>query len=739
MKKLFLLLFFAAGVTLNSNGQGSCTTDIIYNKLKASHPEIAVLEQQLNEELANSIEKGTGRFARTTAITDTVTYDMPIVVHVVHSYGPEYLADSDIYNAVRYWADVYMQRNADTADVILPFKKYIGNARIRLHLATIDPSGNATKGVTHEYSYLTNNAGDEAKLNQWPPNKYMNIWFINQFSSSMAGAAAYAYYPSSAAYFPYYDGIIGLYNYLNYDKAIPHELGHTLDLEHTWGNTNSPAVACGDDGVDDTPPTMGHNPVGCVASALYDVTCAVGYMKTYHAVSGLDSIVDYPDTVNSQNIMDYTYCQKMFTKGQVQRMRAALTSSVAGRNNLYTPANLAATGALAPMPDLPPIAAFSVERPYGGSFAPERGYFLCTNSASQFNFKNRSWNDTIISTSWTFSNGATNPTSSNIGNVYNSFTTPGWVTVSVTATGNNTGTNTYTDNQAVYVADPNAIQPAGYVQDFSSPASISQWPIFNYFKNQFKWELYTGTGYDDNSCIRYRSYDDRSASAKHTGNAQGDYDDIISPAFDLSGVSTGNVNLNFFTAGSYVSATGASQDSLQILLSNTCGTVWHSIAVIKNSALTNNSAQGTEFIPTTKGQWVAHTVTIPPAYHSGTIFVKFRYWPGNNGNNLYLDKFGISPYTTDVNEVAQNHNKINIFPNPSTGDCKMAYVAGSDGKVYYNIKDITGRTIYEKSINSTPGLLSEESISRSVFNSQGIYIITVIIGNNITTQKLIIN
>ena len=35
----------------------------------------------------------------------------------------------------------------------------------------------------------------------------------------------------------------------------------------------------------------------------------------------------------------------MFTGGQVTRMRAALTSSTAGRNNLWTNANLVATGA----------------------------------------------------------------------------------------------------------------------------------------------------------------------------------------------------------------------------------------------------------------------------------------------------------------------------------------------------------------------------------------------------------
>ena len=32
--------------------------------------------------------------------------------------------------------------------------------------------------------------------------------------------------------------------------------------------------------------------------------------------------------------MEYSYCNKMFTNGQKNRMRAALQSSVGGRNNV---------------------------------------------------------------------------------------------------------------------------------------------------------------------------------------------------------------------------------------------------------------------------------------------------------------------------------------------------------------------------------------------------------------------
>lgn len=732
---MFLLLLAASGIAANSNGQGVCGTDIRYQQLKLQYPEIAIYEQQLEAATrAATNHLDIGKLARTTA-ADTIVYDVPVVVHVVHDYGYEYLTDDAIFEAAEHWSQVFECRNTDTADVIDPFKKYVGNARIRFHLATIDPNGNPTKGITHEHTYLTANADDNAKLGGWPQDQYINLWFINKFTSDMTGAAAYAYYPSSAAFMPEYDGVIGLANYLDYAKAIPHELGHVLNLSHTWGSTNSPGIACGDDNVDDTPPTVGHSPVGCVPAALYDMTCAGGYSKTYKDIHFIDSVVNYPDTVNAQNIMDYTYCQKMFSKGQAQRMRIALTDNTASRNNLYTSANLLATGALAPKPDLPPIADFSVER--GSPYTSERGYFMCSdNAAASFVFKNRSWNDTITGISWTFSNTPTYTTSTN-GTVNNRFSDPGWVTVTLTATGNNTGATTLTDSQAVYVADTAAISPWGYTQNFSSKAAMSNWPMFNYYKNDFKWEWYNGAGYKDGACVRYRSFDNRSFPASATGTPNGDHDDIISPAFNLKAITGADVNINFYTSGS--SVPGFSDDSLQVMISTNCGISWQSIATLQGSDLSNVSPRITEFVPTSLGQWKAQTVNVPTAYRTGRAYIKFRYWPSANGNNCYLDRVQVSPYTTDVNEVANNPELIKIYPNPAHDNCNMVFTAGEDGKVNLVIRDITGKLVYNNNMVYQPGELVQHQLEKNLFPAPGIYLITIIIADKTSTQKLIVN
>ena len=734
--KLILFVAVIIGMAGTSYAQKPCATDDVYKRLLQQYPQLADFEEQFNAQLREAVAN------RTTSVTDTTIYDIPLVVHVVHDYGAENVTDDVIYTAAAYWAVVYMKQNADTTDVIPPFVKWVGNPRMRLHLATIDPNGNPTKGVVRFKSYLTIAADDQAKYEQWPSNKYVNIWLISTFGAAYAGAAAYAYTPSLATFQPYYDGVICLSSYTNQDKTIPHELGHVMNLSHPWGNTNNPGVACGDDQVDDTPPTKGHSPTGCTLGSLYDTACTTGYLKHYTAAGGGDSLVNYPDTTNAQNIMDYTYCQRMFTIGQVVRMRTALLSATAGRNNLFTPSNLAATGALAPMPDLPPVADFIVNRASSTSLITDsRSYFLTFNNTALFSFKNWSWNDTVSSVLWTFSNGASTPTSTNMTtNVTNQFSVPGWVTVSLQAT-SNAGSNTITNTHTVYAADTVVAGGIGYSQNFSTASSVDNWPMFNYYNNRFQWQYYSGAGYDDGSCVRYRSFD---TTNKTTGNAVGDHDDFYTPAFDLSSAPT-NTFLNFYTAGASVSSSSlgygvtAKGDSIEVDVSITGGQRWTRIGSFSGNNLSNNGVMATEFVPTSPGQWKARSITIPATYYTNNTFFRFRYWPGNTGNNMYLDNVSIWPWAAGVQEVLNASSDLfNIFPNPSTNGFNLVFKTGNDGSVNYCIKDLTGKLVYEHKADLVANSTQQEIILRSATPAAGMYFITVTIDGVSRTQKLVV-
>lgn len=735
MKKTVCIVASAFLLSLQGRAQLVCGTDALYNKLRAENPAISDVEAKLNIAIKEAIEREKAAGSPLFKTTAT-TYDVPIVIHVIHDYGAEYLSDDVIFDAVAYWDKVYNKENADTADVINSFKKYIGNPQIRLHLATKDPSGNPTKGITRRQSYLTMRGGDNAKMDDWPNNKYINIWFINKFDASHSGAAAYAYYPSSGAFMPFYDGIISQASYVNTDKTIPHELGHVLNLQHTWGNTNNPGVACGDDQVEDTPPTYGHT--SCLASDLYDTRCATGYTDgsgVYHPNSTLA-----PDTSNTQNVMEYAYCSKMFTHGQVDRMRAALTSSVAGRNNLFTSANLAATGALAARPDLAPTPDFSVERGVlsWGGYAAERTYFLCQDAATQFSFMNRSWNDTVTSVSWSFSNNPYTSTASLISTtVENKFKDAGWVTVTLSATGNNSGTSTI-NRKAVYVASNNA-KAIGYNQYFTDEPSYTDWPMFNYYNNNFRWEHNANNGFPNGSgCVRYRSFDARSTPESYSGTPGGDYDDIFTPAFDFSTMpGTSAANLNFYTAGCATSNTDYS-DSMQIFASTNCGESWVRIASLNFGALINNSFREDEFAPTMASQWKAQTVNIPSSQRTNKTFFRFRYWPGKGGNNLYFDNFTISPWTTELKDVAQNKNEVKLIPNPASSSTKLCFTTDASGESAYIVRDVTGKIIAQKTLHNQPNTFTQEELDRTMFPAAGIYLVTLTQSQQTITQKLVI-
>lgn len=103
-------------------------------------------------------------------------------------------------------------------------------------------------------------------------------------------------------------------NNRSFNSTFSHELGHWLNLKHTFDGYN--CAGAGDE-VDDTPPT---NKAGG--------GCAV-------ALCG--------GKINGENFMDYnTTCYKMFTQGQINRMTMAMNH--VARKSIWSLENLEATG-----------------------------------------------------------------------------------------------------------------------------------------------------------------------------------------------------------------------------------------------------------------------------------------------------------------------------------------------------------------------------------------------------------
>lgn len=314
-------------------GNGCSIHDVTDGAYQAASPN----QRRVMDGARANLDAATRQFAQDrqaqAAIAAPLEITIPVVVHVVHDNGPENISDARIIAAIKQMTeDFHAYPYAGNVD---GYGYLQANVGFTFKLAKLDPQGRPTSGITRTRSNTTYD-GTEGPLQStinWPREKYLNIWVV--YSSDGSNGSAYSNYPSTVADgtgVEYWDGIVVSYWAVGpsavsgYEKILTHEAGHWANLIHTWGDTynNGDSRACSDpvgDRVADTPWTSGNS--GCASN----YTCSAW--------------------ANTENFMDYGSCTTMFTIGQSDRMQAAMRSSVARRNNVWSQANLVATG-LAP-------------------------------------------------------------------------------------------------------------------------------------------------------------------------------------------------------------------------------------------------------------------------------------------------------------------------------------------------------------------------------------------------------
>lgn len=317
-KHIYTLLFLL--ISLNGLAQNStCGFTSVMNQRLNEDPSLSIQLEDYEQEI-QSIISSRSFFTQK---------KIPVVVHIIYNDSYSNISNTQVYSAITAINEDFNANNSDYNQVVSAFTSIKSDVELTFILASKDPEGNTTSGITRTYSDLTESAGENVKgLIMWDPDMYLNIWVVDNIES---GAGAYAYYPGTAPAGA--EGIVcshtqfgtsGTSSSGNYNSTtLTHEIGHYLNLPHTWGSTNDPGLESNcdtDDGVADTPNTIG-NLYGCNTSQS---TCG-----------SLDNV---------QNFMDYTSCTNMFTEGQRSRMHAALHSSQGGRVNLWQHENLLATG-----------------------------------------------------------------------------------------------------------------------------------------------------------------------------------------------------------------------------------------------------------------------------------------------------------------------------------------------------------------------------------------------------------
>ncbi|MHC5212527.1 MAG: zinc metalloprotease [Planctomycetota bacterium] len=236
-------------------------------------------------------------------------YDVPVVFHILqHPNGNGFVSDAQVAQQIQVLNEDFGalpgSNGANGTDV-----------RIQFHLATEDPDGNPSTGITRATkASWYNDSGSYWNSVGWDTTKYLNI-----YTNTAGGSLGYAYVPSSGGVVGQpWEGVrlywravgspgpIGPPYHLG--RTGTHEVGHWAGLYHTFdgGCTDGSSPACYSNGdlICDTNPES--SPMG--SGSCSRTTCG--------SPDPVDNYLDYSDDV----------CMERFTEDQARRMRCTLAN-----------------------------------------------------------------------------------------------------------------------------------------------------------------------------------------------------------------------------------------------------------------------------------------------------------------------------------------------------------------------------------------------------------------------------
>lgn len=180
-----------------------------YNEyLKTIYPQLSVQQAEFETVLQ---QKQAHYISRITTGT-LITVKIPVVVHVVYNTPAQNISDAQIQSQIAILNQDF-RRIFNTPG--FSNDPVSSDTKIEFFLATTDPNGNITNGITRTFSAVesftlndavkfTNDGGKDA----WDNQKYLNIWVCNLWMNIL-GYAQFPEYPGTEGpYTPSTDGVV---------------------------------------------------------------------------------------------------------------------------------------------------------------------------------------------------------------------------------------------------------------------------------------------------------------------------------------------------------------------------------------------------------------------------------------------------------------------------------------------------------------------------------------------------
>ncbi len=241
-------------------------------------------------------------------------YRINVVVHVLYNNEKENISDAQIKSQIAVLNRDFRATNSDRSKTPAVWRGLVSDSQVEFVLATKDPDGKKSTGITRTRSSTTSFAIDDNVIKKtksggkdaWPTDRYLNIWVC----ALSGGILGYAQFPGGPSWS---DGVVILNTAFgtsglakapfNKGRTATHEVGHYLNLRHIWGDTED---CSGTDFVVDTPNAEGPN---YGSPTFPKVSCSNG--------PNGDMFMNYMDYVDDAAMF-------MFTKEQTQRMQVTL-------------------------------------------------------------------------------------------------------------------------------------------------------------------------------------------------------------------------------------------------------------------------------------------------------------------------------------------------------------------------------------------------------------------------------
>lgn len=663
MKNVFLrmyLIFFGLFLFLYSplsaqHHHKNCGTDHATEILKQRFPDQAHQWEDFHERVIPALVASAPSDQRSAAPVLRV----PVVIHIIHN-GEAIGSGANISAAqVQAQLDIlnedFAAQNANFNQTPSQWTNAIGSPDIQFCLATVDPSGNPSNGITRHQFTITgtntsdSNIEDEIKpATAWDSNLYYNIWTLAiPGTSANGGTVGYAYLPNQFTIGSDFDGTVVDWRWFGGPgfsqsgyKTLTHETGHYLGLPHTFNDTD----CGGDDNIEDTP-----NISAATASLIPSLSCSNNNFPTGPSSCGNEHMyVNYMDYVNSD------YCYTSFTEGQIAVMRGVLEGTrpfnYGSRLSLVNNNSVACSAAANN------IGITQVTAPATGTTC-QNGVITPTVTVGNFGTEAI----TTFSVSYQINNNPVNtsnfvdnvPSGSTVTVTLPAYTPPnGNYTFSV-FTSNPNGTNdddtsNDTTSFSTEVVTPRVLP---FTEDFTN-INVNPTPqgsyVFNPDSDNFAWEHHpvSANGTTGGS-ILFDNY-----AGDNANNPFGTIDAFITPIFDLSN-STGT-SLNFDVA--YARYFGNNQyfnDSLRILVSVDCGNSYNQLVFNEGGEiLETGTASSNPFTPT-PGEWDSRTINLNNYDGQSAVslaFVNISGW----GNRIFVDNINLAAASTPTCDLSSS-------------------------------------------------------------------------------------